>query len=137
MRIWILVALLFWTAHGEVIRFDRATEGSLPAGWIVAMTHAGGASKWEIVRDDSAPHPSLLLAQVSRDSTAGRFPLAIWDRASLRNGEVSVAFKPVDGSVDRAGGIVWRYQDQNNYYISRLRLRWRQPKACRPTTTLS
>src|SRR5215475_292970 len=119
MRNW-LVALLLWTAaHGEVIRFDRATEGSLPAGWIVAMTHAGGPPKWEILRDDSAAHPPLVLGQVSRDATAGRFPLAIWDRASLRNGEVSVAFKPVDGSVDRAAGVVWRYQDPNNYYIVR------------------
>ena len=120
MRNWMLVALLLWTAaHGEVIRFDRSSEGTLPSGWTVAMTHAGGAPKWEIVRDDSAPHPPLVLAQVSRDPTAGRFPLVIWDRASLRNGEVSVAFKPVDGGIDRAAGIVWRYQDQNNYYIAR------------------
>jgi hypothetical protein len=115
-----LVALLLWTAaHGEVIRFDRSSEGTLPSGWTVAMTHAGGAPKWEIVRDDSAPHPPLVLAQLSRDPTAGRFPLVIWDRASFRNGEVSVAFKPVDGGIDRAAGIVWRYQDQNNYYIAR------------------
>jgi hypothetical protein len=25
----------------------------------------------------------------------------------------------VDGSIDRAAGIVWRYQDANNYYIVR------------------
>jgi hypothetical protein len=30
-------------ARGEVIRFDHATTGSPPAGWTVAMTHAGGA----------------------------------------------------------------------------------------------
>ena len=105
--------------HGEVIRFDRSAEGSLPAGWTAALTHGGGAPRWEIVRDDSAPHPPLVLAQVSRDPTAGRFPLAILDRASLRDGEVSVAFKPVDGSIDRAAGIVWRYRDPNNYYIVR------------------
>jgi hypothetical protein len=37
----------------------------------------------------------------------------------LRNGEVSVAFKTVDGEIDRAAGIVWRYRDPNNYYIVR------------------
>lgn len=120
MRKWVLVWLFIQAAiHGEVIRFDRGVEGSLPAGWTVAMTHAGGAPKWEIVRDESAPHPPLVLAQISRDATAGRFPLVIWDRASFRNGEVSVAFKPVDGSIDRAAGVVWRYQDPNNYYIAR------------------
>jgi hypothetical protein len=120
MKKWVLVWLLIQAViHGEVIRFDHAVEGYLPLGWTAAMTHAGGPPKWEIVRDDSAPHPPLVLAQVSRDATAGRFPLAIWNRESIRNGEVSVAFKPVDGSIDRAAGVVWRYQDPNNYYIAR------------------
>lgn len=37
----------------------------------------------------------------------------------LKDGEVNVAFKTVEGRVDRAAGIVWRYQDPNNYYIAR------------------
>ena len=106
-------------ARGEAVRFDHAAPGSLPAGWTVAMTHAGGAPKWEVVRDETAAHSPMVLAQVSRDATAGRFPLAVWDKAAIRNGEVSVAFKAVDGSVDRAAGIVWRYRDPNNYYIVR------------------
>lgn len=120
MRAWLaLVLLLQGGARPQMIRFDHAALGSLPADWSVAMTHAGDAPRWEIVRDDSAPHPPFVLAQLSRDPTAGRFPLAVWDRATLLNGEVSVAFKAVDGSIDRAAGIVWRYQDPNNYYIVR------------------
>ncbi len=120
MKKWVPLWLLIHGAmQGEVIRFDRSPEGSMPAGWTVAMTHGGGPPKWEMVRDDSSPHPPLVLAQISRDATAGRFPLAIWERASLRNGEVSVAFKPVNGRIDRAAGILWRYQDPNNYYIAR------------------
>jgi hypothetical protein len=119
-RVWILIAIaLQGIASAEVIRFDRAAPGSLPAGWTVAMTHAGGAPKWEVIRDETAPHPPMVLAQVSRDATAGRFPLAVWDRATFRDGEASVAFKAVGGKVDRAAGIVWRYQDPNNYYIVR------------------
>jgi hypothetical protein len=83
------------------------------------MTHNGGAPRWEIVRDESAPSPPHVLAQLSQDRTAGRFPLAIWDRTSMVDGSVSVAFKTVDGAVDQAAGIVWRYQDPNNYYIVR------------------
>ena len=111
--------LLQIAVHAEVIRFDNAAVGSLPSGWSVGMTHAGGAPRWEVVRDDAAPHSPFVLAQLSRDATAGRFPLAIWKGAAVRNGEVSVAFKAVDGSIDRAAGIVWRYQDPNNYYIVR------------------
>ena len=83
------------------------------------MTHDGAASRWEIVRDDSAPSPPYVLAQLSQDHTAGRFLLAIWDRVAILDGTVSVTFKTVDGVVDQAAGIVWRYQDPNNYYIVR------------------
>jgi hypothetical protein len=116
-----LAAVLALSIPGaaQVVRFDNGAPGQLPADWTVAMTHEGGAPKWEVRRDESAPSPPHVLAQVSEDKTAGRFPLAIWDRASLRDGEVSVAFKAVKGSVDQAAGIVWRYQDPNNYYIVR------------------
>jgi hypothetical protein len=117
---WATVMMLFQlAAHSEVIRFDSTAPGNLPAGWSVAMTHAGGAPRWEVVRDDTAPHSPFVLAQLSRDATAGRFPLAVWNGTLIRNGEASVDFKTVDGSIDRAAGIVWRYQDPNNYYIVR------------------
>jgi hypothetical protein len=111
--------LLCSLAPAEIIRLDNGVPGKLPPGWTVAMTHEGAAPRWEIVRDESAPTPPYVLAQLSRDATAGRFPLAIWDRIVLRDGDVSVAFKTVDGTVDQAAGIVWRYQDPNNYYIVR------------------
>src|SRR5262245_34468358 len=117
---WATTAILLqFAARSEVIRFDSIALGSLPRGWSVGRTHAGGAPRWEVLRDDTAPHSPFVLAQVSRDTTAGRFPLAIWNGATIRNGEVSVAFKAVDGSIDRAAGIVWHYQDPNNYYIVR------------------
>jgi hypothetical protein len=114
------VALLFdFTALAEVIKFDRYLPGQTPAGWTVAMTHVGAPPQWEVLRDESGPRPQSVLAQTSGDKTAGRFPLAIWQGATIRDGEVSVAFKTVEGVVDQAGGIVWRYQDPSNYYIVR------------------
>jgi hypothetical protein len=119
IRVLLITALSVGATQSEVIRFNRAIPGSLPAGWTVAMTHTGAPPLWEIVRDAAAANHSNVLAQLSRDKTAGRFPLAIWERALLQDGEVSVAFRAVDGSIDQAAGIVWRYQDPNNYYIVR------------------
>jgi hypothetical protein len=122
MRLWKGLAAVGVTslmAAAELIRFDGASVGKVPDGWSVAMTHAGGPPRWEILRDPSAPTPPFVLAQTSQDRTAGRFPIAVWERASIRDGEVSVAFKTVSGEVDQAAGIVWRYQDANNYYIVR------------------
>src|SRR5882757_4510410 len=121
MRLLVIVitALRMSALQPDVIRFDQVIPGKIPAGWVVAMTHAGAPPRWESFRDESAPSPPNVLAQLSQDKTAGRFPLVIWTGASLQDGVVSVAFKAVSGSIDRAAGIVWRYQDPNNYYIVR------------------
>src|SRR5215208_1884166 len=101
-------------SRGEVIDFDKAKEGSLPTGWTTAMTHKGGAPRWEVVRDATAPSKPNVLAQLSNDATAGRFPLAVYEKASLANGTISVRFKNVAGAVDQAAGLIWRYKDPDN-----------------------
>jgi hypothetical protein len=105
--------------NAETLNFDNAQVGASPSGWTIAMTHNGGAPRWEVLQDDSAPSKPNVLAQVSNDRTAGRFPLAIWDGASVKDGAVSVKFKAVSGSIDQGAGLVWRYRDPNNYYIVR------------------
>jgi len=74
---------------------------------------------WQVLADNSAPSKPNVFGQVSTDRTAGRFLLAIWDRASVRDGTVQVKFKTISGIVDQAAGLVWRYRDPNNYYIVR------------------
>ena len=103
----------------ETVNFDKAAPGAAPPGWTVAMTHAGGAPRWEIVKDASAPSQPNVFAQVSKDATGGRFPLAVYEKASVKDGTLSVKFKTVSGGVDQAAGLVWRYKDPDNYYIVR------------------
>src|SRR2546427_942280 len=79
--------------------FDTAGPGSLPAGWSVAMTHDGAAPRWEIVRDQTAPHPPFVLAQLSRDATAGRFPLAIWNRADRKSTRLNSSHSQISYAV--------------------------------------
>lgn len=116
LALFLIVAL---PAAGEIINFDSAKPGTVPAEWSVAMTHAGGAPKWEVRADDTAPSKPNVFAQVSSDKTDGRFPLAILDHSAFKDGTLSVKFKAVAGAGDRAAGIVWRYRDPNNYYIVR------------------
>src|SRR5206468_6078251 len=47
------------------------------------------------------------------------FPWRFGKKAMVQDGEISIVFKTVDGSIDQAAGIIWRYQDPNNYYIVR------------------
>jgi hypothetical protein len=113
------LALTAASAAAETINFDSAKPGSVPAGWTVAMTHTGGTPKWEVMKDDTAPSKPNVFAQVSDDKTGGRFPLAIYEKANLKDGALTAKFKPVSGSGDQAAGLVWRYRDPDNYYIAR------------------
>ena len=83
------------------------------------MANEGSAPRWEIRRDITAPSPPYVFAQVSADSAAFRYPVAILDKPMIQNGEVSVRLKPVAGREDQAGGLVWRFRDLNNYYVVR------------------
>ena len=103
----------------EKIDFESGSVGGLPSGWSAAMTAKAAPPKWEVIQDNSAPSGRKVLAQLSDDPTSGRFPLAIYEKAGLQDGEIRVKFKPVSGKVDQAAGLVWRYKDENNYYIVR------------------
>src|SRR5260221_6130465 len=74
----------------QTINFDSAPAGAPPPDWTVAMTHKGGAPKWEILKDDSAPSRPNVFAQVSTDATGGRVSLAVYQKASLTDGTLSV-----------------------------------------------
>jgi len=69
--------------------------------------------------DDPSVSAGRVLAQTSTDQTDYRFPLAIYDAVSVRDVEVTVAFKAVAGRIDRAGGIAVRLTDPDNYYVLR------------------
>jgi len=119
MRLLSLLALLPLPAAAEVVDFEGMPIGSPPPGWTIATTGQGAASQWEVVADESSPAGARVLAQLSKDATAERSAIALHPAEPLANGAVTVRFKPVSGSVDRAAGIVWRYSDENNYYLVR------------------
>ncbi len=81
-------------------------------------TGEGGAGEWALVADPTAAG-GRAIAQVSKDRTDYRFPLAVYKPYSGKDVEVSVRFKPVAGVVDQAGGAVVRLQTPDDYYVAR------------------
>ena len=47
------------------------------------------------------------------------FPWLFISDVSAADVDLSVRFKPVSGRVDQAAGLVWRFQNEDNYYIVR------------------
>jgi len=99
--------------------FDGDTPGQMPSQFHSAKTGGGGPEKWVVTADPTAPSKPNVIAQTSTDQTDYRFPLLIADEASFQDLDVSVKFKAVSGNIDRAGGLVFRLKDPNNYYIVR------------------
>jgi hypothetical protein len=99
--------------------FDQAAVGAPPAGFTFGRTGSGRSGHWVVRAVSDAPSGSNVLAQEDTDPTDDRFPVAVADSPSFGDVSVSVRCKPIGGRVDRACGIVWRYVDENNYYLTR------------------
>ena len=107
------------TGKQFVYDFDNDTPGQLPAKFHTAKTGGGVQEKWVVTIDPTAPSKPSVVTQTSTDQTDYRFPLLISDEGSFQDLDLSVKFKAVSGSIDRAGGLVFRLKDPNNYYIVR------------------
>src|SRR6266446_5598715 len=115
----LLIASLDSTAvealsSADTVNFDNFKAGATPPGWTATQTGSGSA-KWFVEKDDSAPTKPNVLKQ----SGEATLPVCIKNDTNLKDGFVEVKFKPVAGKEDQAGGVIWRVQDANNYYISR------------------
>jgi len=109
-----LLAMSAAAIPGTTENFDAAMPGVAPPGWTATKT-GPGEPKWTVERDETAPSPPLVL----RQSGAAKYPVCLKDDPKIKDGFVEVKFKPVAGQEDRAGGVVWRAQDADNYYVAR------------------
>lgn len=99
--------------------FDAEKVDASPAGFSFGRTGSGVQGRWVVRAEKGAPSAGNVLAQLDADDTDDRFPVAVADAPSLRDLRVSVKCKPVSGKVDQACGLVFRYRDENNYYVTR------------------
>ncbi len=60
-----------------------------------------------------------VIAQTSQEDFGYHFGMAVNENEVYDDFELTVKFKGVAGEEDQGGGPVWRYQDNNNYYIAR------------------
>jgi hypothetical protein len=98
------------------VDFSDDAVGQPPKGFEFGYTAKTGApGKW-IVEAEGA---NKYLAQVDADNTRARFPVAVLSDISAADIDLSVRFRAISGRVDQAAGLVWRYRDQDNYYIVR------------------
>jgi hypothetical protein len=104
----------------RTFRFTKDDVGKVPAGWHADKTGKGEGSVWKVVEDDTAPSKTGLVLAQTAESPSAVFNLCVVDDTSYKDLELTVSFKAMEGKRDQGGGLVWRYQDANNYYIARM-----------------
>jgi hypothetical protein len=104
--------------RSKTFNFEGDTVGAPPAGFEFARTGQGTEGKWVVETDKDKPS-NRVLVQESADPTDYRFPLAIVKEGTYKDITLSVRARPIAGEVDQGFGMVWRYKDANNYYITR------------------
>ncbi len=99
--------------------FDADADKATPGGFLFGRTGTGNPGRWVVQAEADAPSKPNVLAQLDTDDTDYRFPIAVAAEPVLRDVRVSVHCKMVGGKVDQACGLVARYLDENNYYVTR------------------
>ncbi len=101
--------------------FDDTVSGSLPKGWKVEATgQTQATAKWQVEKDANAPSAPNTLRLAATNHTQRNVYNICWTKeVTFYEGEISVSLKANSGTIDQGGGIIWRVQDCNNYYISR------------------
>ncbi len=99
------------------LSFDAAE--TLPPGWKADATH-GKPAEWKVARDSHAQSsPNTLSIARFNDMSGSTFNL-FWSPTTLfHNGVIEVNIRANSGDIDQGGGLIWRAQDANNYYIAR------------------
>jgi hypothetical protein len=92
--------------------FEDAALNSLPSYVDAPRGH------WKVEEVPGAPLGSKALVQTAK-SPRPYFNLAVIKNTISKDFRLTVKYKPLSGYVDQGGGLVWRYQDPDNYYLAR------------------
>ena len=93
-------------AAAAALAVAAVTSAQPSGGWLTGQTGRGTA-RW------------TRQGETLTYEGGAAFGWAVREGASYRDGWVETRFKPMTGREDRAGGVVWRWRDADNYYVAR------------------
>jgi hypothetical protein len=124
--------------------FEDIKKGSLPPNFLVGTLVDGrSAGKWQVIdmkksmsllekldrRDHSlvvkvlqnsqAPSAPHVLAQLKNGGYVTDYNVVLAEETTATDFDLNVSFLAFAGRADMGGGLIWRAQDDQNYYIVR------------------
>jgi hypothetical protein len=116
-------------AAEHAFNFGEFPIDQTPPGFRSTVSGVGKAGDWKVIWDDDVPPalapispkaPSVarraVLAQLSRDPANFHFPMFVFDGEAFGDFTLTTHFKTVGGSMAQLAGVVFRYQNEKNYY---------------------
>lgn len=115
----------------RVFDFGGSTGDKLLSGFRSTVTGEGKPGNWQVMWDEVPPLlPALssqapavakkpVLAQLAQDPADEHFPLLIYESETFGDFRFTTRFKTVKGSVEQMAGIVFRLQNETNFYVLR------------------
>ena len=107
--------------HGEyisgkdtIISFENSKVDKLPIGFTQTATGKSQQLNWKVINDKG----HKVVAQLAKNE-GDYYNLLVLDKPVYQNFTLTVKIKAVAGNEDQGGGLVWRYMDNNNYYVAR------------------
>src|SRR5262249_17154320 len=85
----------------KMFSFSKESLGKVPAGWKADKTGKGDGSVWKVVADSTAPSKTGHVLAQTAASPRAMFNLCVANDTKAQDVEVRVAFKAVEGEVDR------------------------------------
>lgn len=130
--IWLgLVFLGSATAAELTFDFSAVPAKQIPPGFTNVLAGKGKLGEWRVITDEfPSALPALnekaptmtqrsVLGQFSFEVTDEHFPILLYDRETFTDFTLTTRFKLVDGVVEQMAGIVFRVQDEKNFYVIR------------------
>jgi hypothetical protein len=130
MKYFALLAFQVLLASAAELSFDFTRSAELLPGFHSTVSGEGKPGLWKIIEDEvpnemsrlrpNAPAPKKnVLAQLSRDITDEHYPILVYTNEVFGDFTFKTRIKCVGGVIEQMAGIVFRYQDERNYYYLR------------------
>ncbi len=96
------------------------------------LAGGGPPAKWSILADNLPPamtpisplaqnaHRKNVVGQLSKIPAENRFPMLLYTKETFEDFQLSARFKIMEGKQAQSAGIVFRWQDPQNYYSARI-----------------
>jgi len=96
--------------------FDRDQPGQLPSGFAPGSSNVG-SGRWEVKADPLSASPPNVLAHISSDQEGLSPQVLFLEKVEAANLELSVRIKAAQDGEGQGSGVIFRAQDDRNYYV--------------------